>query len=181
MKYVDRFGREKQLLQDIKNWNDFTVSLVGRNLQSELSIVGTHSFIIISSKNSKWIERTYTIWGQDEGNLVWKFNHPDDRIEWNWALWAWSVKSQIGIATPAWMTDSEFVQNIYNEYVDYNQNNQVEFNVFSKPFWWNDSWNCSNFATTILIWASNNDPNIQLQLSNYDNLWFDWWIGEVLY
>jgi uncharacterized protein RhaS with RHS repeats len=32
--YVDRMGREKQLLEDIESGNQFKINLVGRNLQS---------------------------------------------------------------------------------------------------------------------------------------------------
>jgi RHS repeat-associated protein len=33
--FVDRFGREKQLLRDIENGNKFTVELVARNLNTK--------------------------------------------------------------------------------------------------------------------------------------------------
>ena len=179
--YVDRFGREKQLLSDIQNGNTFTVSLVGRSLQSTPTILGTHTFIMIDSKNSKWITKTYTIWGQSvDWKLTWIFNHPDDIIHYDWLFWWWSIKGVADISTPTWMTDAQFVQNIYDEYIDYNENHKTWFNLLSNTLvigW----WNCSNLATTILDNASNNDANIQKQLEDFENLWFDWWVGEKLY
>jgi hypothetical protein len=178
-------GREKQLLEDIESGNQFKINLVGRNLQSWFSVLWTHTFILIESTNKQRKTRTYTIWGQQIGNifsgkLVGVFNHPDDTVHWDWVLLEWSVKSDINIEIPEWTTDWEFVQAIYNEYIDYNKNHQVKFNVLSKPFWGDSSWNCSNLASTILMRASSNNTDIQAQLNNYENLWFDWWIGEII-
>ncbi len=174
-------GREKQFLEDIKNGNQFKISLVGRNLQSGLSIVWTHTFIMIDSKNSKWITRTYTIWGQSvDWKLTWIFNQIDDTVHWDWALSAWSVKSTIDITIPSNLTDTEFTQNIYDWYKDYNENHKVWFNLLSDTslIGW---WNCSNLASTILYNASNQSSGIKKELEDFDNLWFDWWAGEVLY
>ncbi|NRH20420.1 hypothetical protein HOO68_00030, partial [Candidatus Gracilibacteria bacterium] len=184
LKYTDRFGREKQLLEDIKNGNKFTVSLVARNLNTYIiGMGGTHTFIMIDSKDSKGITRTYTIGGQKVNRkLTGIFNHPDDKIEWKgWGgLAPASIKSSIQFDTPSTLTDGEFVQNIYDEYKDYNENHKVKFNIFSKSSLW-DSGNCSNLASTILTRASGNDQDLKNQLENSNNLGFDWGIGESLY
>jgi RHS repeat-associated protein len=186
MNYVDRMGREKQLLEDIRNGNTFKVRLVWRNLQGFPTIVGTHTFIQIESFDKKNVSKLYTIWWQSVGffRLRWIFNHPDDTIHYDWwffwwFFW-WSIKSAIDISTPKWMTDTQFVQNIYDEYVDYNTNHETWFNLGSNMpwIWW---WNCSNFVTTVLYHASNNDSNIKKQLEDFENLWFDWWVGKSLY
>jgi hypothetical protein len=49
---------------------------------------------------------------------------------------AGSVKDVIDIETPSNLTSSEFVQNIYNENIDYNTNHKVNFNLLSKSFLW---------------------------------------------
>lgn len=154
---------------------------MGRNLQSGASIVWTHTFILIESKDKQRRARTYTIWGQPEDwKLTWIFNHPDDTIHWDGTLTAWSIKDTIEITTPNGLTDAKFVKNIYDEYQDYNKNHKVWFNLLSDTVM--IGWgNCSNFASTILYNASKQDATVKKQLDDFDNLWFDWWAGEVLY
>lgn len=185
--YVDRMGREKQLLEDIKNGNKFAVSLVGRsldpNILKSLWFMWTHTFIMIDSRNSKWITRTYSISGQNVNwKLVWKFDDSSDVIHWDGLFGGWSVKQAVDITTPNWMTDTQFAQNIYNGYVDYNTNHQVDYNFLSKPFWGNRSWNCNNFSSTILMGASGDDSfNTQKQIDTLDSPEADFWMWEVLY
>ena len=177
---MDRFGKEKQLLEDIKNGNEFFVELVARNLDSYTLMLWAHTFIVVHSMDKNWNRKEYTIWWQRiNGNLVGVFNHSRDKVILWWFNPAW-FKQSIFFNTPEWMTSWEFVQNIYNEYIDYNGNHQVKFNLASKPFWNNDSGNCSNLATTILTRASNKDKDIAEQISNMDPWMFNWGLGEAI-
>ncbi len=185
-------GREKQLLEDIKNGNYFYVELVARNLDSGASIAWTHTFIDIHSIDKNGKKKEYTIWWQMVNKkLAGIFNHPGDHtILWlkettwiNSITWvfkpAW-FKESVFFDTPTWMADWQFVQNIYDEYVDYNKNHQVNFNILSKPFWNDNSWNCSNLATTLLTRASKNDKTISNKISNMDTTMFNWWLWESI-
>ncbi len=177
--YVDRFGKEKQLLEDIKNGNYFFVELVARSLDIWWGFWWAHTFINISSIDKNGKKKEYSIWGQPvDWKLTWVFNHPRDTVLM-WLLKPAWFKESIFLDTPSWMTDWQFVQNVYDEYIDYNANHKVGFNLASKSFLW-DSWNCSNLATTILYRASNNDKWLTDKVSTMDPGMFNWWLGETL-
>jgi len=180
--FVDLMGMEKQLLKDIENWNKFRVELVARNLDSVISYLWTHTFIMIHSIWKDWKVSEYTIWWQPNSswNLEWMFNDKGDVIKDS--LLFWRYKGSISFDTPKWMTNKEFVKNIYDEYKDYNENHQREFELKSKlrlfPTISRDDsmWNCSNFSTTILYRASKYDKWVIEKISNFDPTFFNWWL-----
>ncbi len=72
--YVDKFGKEKQLLEDIKNGNYFFVELVARSLDIWWGFWWAHKFINISSIDKNGKKKEYSIWGQDLELLAIMFN-----------------------------------------------------------------------------------------------------------
>jgi len=178
--FVDLMGLEKQLLRDINNGNTFLVELVARNLNDTFWFVWIHTFIMIHSYWDDGSYKEYTIWwhnNQTTWMLDWEFNSKKDFISSNWYFWKWAFKWSIFFETPEWMSDSQFVRNIYDEYLKY-EDNQKNYEKYSADNSYDNKWNCNNFSTTLLYNASNRDSLIVSSISNFNPGWFNPWLGE---
>jgi hypothetical protein len=160
------------------------VELVARNLNVELGgLIWIHTFINIHSIDQNGVKNNYTIGGQLNPitkKLNAEFNNKYDTITQNWLIWKLSYKWSVFFDAPEWFTDSGFVRNIYDEYVNYNvsQQHYNAASVWSKLF---DSWNCNNFTTSLLYNASNYDRGVVSKIEWFNPIWANPWLWESIY
>jgi RHS repeat-associated protein len=180
--YVDLFGKEKQLLQDIYDGNSFVVELVARNLNGFPYWAWVHTYINIRSFWGNWYFNQIALWGQlnDGWLLQWFFDFDWDEITTYDFFSKWGFKSSIILDTPNWFTDAQFVRNIHTEYKRYNDD-LLAYNGLSVKSDYFESGNCNNYATSLLYNASNYDSKIVSQISNFNPQWFNPGLWEVLY
>jgi hypothetical protein len=153
------------------------VELVARGLDYYWWYLAVHSFILIHSINEVWYEREYTISWQmgNKWKMKWEFNYSRDKVIIDDIYKPAIYKESLLIDASNWISSQTFVQNIYNEYIEYNENQKKYYLQWA----WNENskgWNCNNFATTVLYYASWEDTDILKQISDFDPVWINNWI-----
>jgi hypothetical protein len=155
--FVDPSGLEKQLLADIENGNSFIVELVARWLDFRWWWIWVHTFIRITSSNGNM----YTLWWYDDNwILIWDINRNVDMTRDKWFKWEYNI------IVPSSISSQDFAKNIYNEFNYYNENQRVYDMWSSSKNWAGSDWNCNNFSTTLLYYASWEDKEVMLNYIN---------------